>query len=52
MAFNYELEKATCADNNDEKLDQLNTEFEAIKVELKMALHHPKLNEVLQKCFN
>ncbi|KAL4438837.1 hypothetical protein ABPG74_016557 [Tetrahymena malaccensis] len=51
MNFEYELKKANIADENDEKLIQLNDEFEKIKVEMKMALHHPKLNEVLDVCF-
>jgi len=51
MNFDYELKKANLADENDDALFKQNEEFEAIKVEMKQALHHPKLNEVLEKCF-
>lgn len=30
----------------------MNEEFEVVKEELRRSLHHPKLDEVLEKCFN
>lgn len=51
MNFDYELKKAHLADENDENLYKLNEDFERVKVDMKMALHHPKLNEVLGICF-
>ncbi|EGR27437.1 hypothetical protein IMG5_196200 [Ichthyophthirius multifiliis] len=52
LNFEFELKKATAADENDEKLEKLNEEFEKIKFLLKQALHHPKLNELLEISFN
>lgn len=51
MNFDYDLKKAKLADQNDDALYKHNEEFENIKIEMKQALHHPKLNEVLETCF-
>lgn len=51
MNFDYEVKKATLADENDDNLFKKNEEFDGIKIEMKKALHHPKLNEVLESCF-
>lgn len=48
----YELEKAKLADNNDDKLEVLNQQFEALKLELQRAVHHPMLEQCLQKVFD
>ena len=47
----FELEKAKIADNNDEKVENLNAEFENLKVELQRAIHHPMLEENLKRIF-
>ncbi|KRX00539.1 hypothetical protein PPERSA_04560 [Pseudocohnilembus persalinus] len=51
MDFDYQLMQANMEDQNDENIDNLNEEFEKIKEELRTALHHPKLDEILEKCF-
>lgn len=48
---NYEIEKANWADKNDERIEQLNAEFQELKTELSQALHHPKLDSCLEVCF-
>lgn len=47
----YEVEKAKLADSNDECLENLNAEFENLKVQLQQSLHHPMLEENLAKVF-
>lgn len=49
---NYELEKAKLADDNDDRLEVLNEEFETLKIALQKAMHHPMLEENLQKIFD
>ena len=48
----YELEKAKLADNDDEILENLNNEFEKLKIDLQRAVHHPMLEENLKKVFD
>jgi len=50
--FDYELEKAKLADDNDEKLEHLNEELTAKKKNIREAVHHPKLEEFLQEGFS
>jgi len=49
--FDYELEKAKLADENDEKLEQLNEQLTEKKKNIREAVHHPKLEEFLQEGF-
>ena len=48
----YELEKAKLADNNDDKLEALNQQFETLELEIQRAVHHPMLEQCLQKVFD
>ena len=51
MRFDYELEKAKVADENDEKLDELNENLVTKKKNIREAIHHPKLEEFLKEGF-
>lgn len=52
MNIDYQILQAQIEDKNDENLEKLNEEFETIKEELKTALHHPKLNDILENAFS
>ena len=47
MNFNNELMNANFTDEYDDALFQQNEKFEALKIEIKLALHHLKLTEVM-----
>ena len=47
----YGLEKGKCADENDDRIEILNEELDDLKEQLKMAIHHPMLDETLDKTF-
>eukprot|EP00828_Plagiopyla_frontata_P008784 TRINITY_DN1444_c0_g1_i4.p1 TRINITY_DN1444_c0_g1~~TRINITY_DN1444_c0_g1_i4.p1 ORF type:complete len:1308 (+),score=255.89 TRINITY_DN1444_c0_g1_i4:1080-5003(+) len=47
----YGLEKCKCADENDDRIEILNEDLEDLKEQLKMAIHHPMLDETLEKTF-
>jgi len=47
MNFDNELKKANLADENDDTLFKQNEKFEVLKIEIKQALQHLKLTEVL-----
>lgn len=47
MNFDYELKKVNLADENDDALFQQSEKLEALKVEMKQALHYPKLTAVM-----
>lgn len=49
--FDYELDKAKLADDNDERLDTLNDQLDLAKKNIRQAVHHLKLDEYLQKGF-
>jgi len=49
--FDYEVEKAKLADDNDEFLDNLNDELEVAKKNIRQAVHHLKLEEYLEAGF-
>ena len=49
--LDYELAKAKAADENDERLDNLNTHLTKQKKHLRESVHHPKLDEMLEACF-
>lgn len=51
MNFDYELKKANIEDANTEKLFGLEEDFVKIQTAMRQALHHPRLNETLEKCF-
>ena len=48
---NYKLAAAKLEDDNDEKLEELTTELERRKKNLRQALHHIKLDECLEIAF-
>jgi len=41
------LEQAIAADDHDAKIEKMMGELELFKLDLKLSLHHPKLNENL-----
>jgi len=49
--FNYDLDKAKLADENDEKTENLNGELEVKKKNIKESVHHPQLEECLKEGF-
>ena len=47
----YEVQKAKVLDEDDEIVEKLTNELNALKQQLREALHHIKLEEVQKACF-